>query len=94
MGKRVPLGCVAKDRITGFEGLVIGKHQYLTGCNKVTIQPMKLDKDGKPIESQWFDESTCEVTRSDHDEALLDLVDGRFDAVPSGGPDRMPREKL
>lgn len=55
------LGVTAKDTITGFEGVVLGRCEYVTGCNQVLIQP-KLDSEQKFVESRWFDEDRIEVT--------------------------------
>jgi len=45
-----------KDTITGFVGMVIGVTEWDNGCVRYIVQSRKLDKDGKPIESQTFDE--------------------------------------
>jgi hypothetical protein len=37
------LGKKAKDKITGFEGIITPKHLYLTGCTQYGIQPI-IDK--------------------------------------------------
>ena len=52
---KIELGDVARDSITGFKGVVIGRTLWLHGCERMTIQPQEL-KDGKPIECQSFDE--------------------------------------
>ncbi len=51
----VKLGKDARDRFTGFKGLVTGEVHYLTGCTQFLIQPRKLDDKGKPAGSEWFD---------------------------------------
>lgn len=51
----IKLGDFARDEITGFEGVVIARAEYLNGCISYHIQPEEL-KDGSPIEAQWFDE--------------------------------------
>ena len=51
----IKLGVKAKDKISGFEGIVIGKAQYLTGCDQVCLKP-SVDKDGKMQDAHWFDE--------------------------------------
>ena len=55
------LGKKAKDKITGFEGIVTSKHIYLTGCNQYGIQPA-IDKDGKVPQKEFFDEGRLEIT--------------------------------
>ena len=82
MAKNVQLGSVVRDRITGFTGIVFGRHEYLTGCNKITIQPRSLDKDGAPRKTEWFDEQTIEVLEPPKS-GLVDqgdaVVEGPFD---------------
>ncbi len=48
------MGCEAKDRITGFRGIVTGMAQYITGCDQALLKP-KVDKEGKYVEGHWFD---------------------------------------
>lgn len=48
------LGKKAKDKITGFEGIITGRIQYLYGCDQYCIAPPVRDGEIKP--SEWFDE--------------------------------------
>lgn len=50
------VGDRVKDQVTGFEGIVVAKTEWLHGCVRLTVQPEKLDKDGKPREPGTFDE--------------------------------------
>lgn len=54
------LGLEAKDKITGFKGIITSRVEFLTGCNRYCIQPQEL-KDGKRIESEYFDEAQIEI---------------------------------
>lgn len=58
---KIPLGKKAKDKITGFTGIIIGRIQYLTGCNQYGLCP-SVGKDGKTGDTQWFDEGRIIVT--------------------------------
>jgi hypothetical protein len=58
---KIELGTTAKDVITGFTGIVIGRVEYLTGCNQVLLSP-KVAKDGSIRSSEWFDEQRCTVS--------------------------------
>jgi hypothetical protein len=87
MAKNVQLGSIVRDRITGFQGIAFGRHEYLTGCNKITIQPQGVDKDGAPRKSEWFDEQTLDVLEPMR-EGLID----EGDVV--GGPMDEPRRTL
>jgi len=51
----VKLGDRAKDRVTGFTGIVTAVTVYLNGCVRVQVTPEKLDKDGRPIATESFD---------------------------------------
>ena len=53
------LGKKARDKITGFEGILIGHAHYLTGCDQYGLAPPA--KDGEVKSSQWFDESRIEI---------------------------------
>lgn len=52
----IKLGSTVKDKITGYKGIAIGRTEWLNGCVRIGIQLQKVDKDGKPVEAQWFDE--------------------------------------
>lgn len=60
MSEQINLGDIVRDRITGFSGVAIGKHKWLTGCDTITVKPREL-KDGKPIDSLSFDVMQLEV---------------------------------
>lgn len=55
----IKLGKKARDKITGFEGIVTGRAQYLTGCDQYSLAPPA--KDGSINRSEWFDEGRLEV---------------------------------
>lgn len=54
------LGKTAKDKITGFTGIVTGKADYLTGCSQFLLVP-KVAENGSYIDGQWFDEGRLQV---------------------------------
>ena len=56
------LGDVVRDRITGFEGVVVANTFWLNGCVRCTVQPQQL-KDGKTIESECFDEQQLDLAK-------------------------------
>ena len=55
----VKLGQKARDIITGFEGIVIGRAEYLYGCAQYGLMPPVVD--GRLTGSEWFDEGRIEV---------------------------------
>lgn len=56
----IKLGQQAKDKITGFTGIIIGKVEYLYGCTQYGLAP-KIDKEGKINKTEWFDEGRIEI---------------------------------
>ena len=54
------LGKKARDKVTGFEGIIIGMTVYLFGCNVYGLAPKA--KDGKVGDTLWFDEGRIEIT--------------------------------
>ena len=58
--QQTKLGVTVKDKITGLEGVVTGRVEYITGCNQVLMQP-KLKADGDFVESRWMDEDRIDV---------------------------------
>lgn len=57
---RFSIGDKVKDKITGFEGIVVVRSQWLNNCNTYGVQPTTL-KDGAPQERQSFDEPQLEL---------------------------------
>lgn len=54
------LGMKAKDKITGFKGIIVSKINYLFGCSQYGIAP-EAD-DGKVKDTHYFDEGRVEIT--------------------------------
>jgi hypothetical protein len=44
--KKIELGKLCQDIITGFKGIAICKNEWLNGCVRWTLQPVGLNKDG------------------------------------------------
>jgi len=55
----INLGQRGRDKVTGFEGILTGRAEYLYGCMQYCLVPPA--KDGKCGDSQWFDEGRIEV---------------------------------
>ena len=56
------IGKKAKDKITGFEGTVIGRSEYITGCDQFLVTP-KVKADGEKKNGCWFDEQRLEIIK-------------------------------
>jgi len=65
MEKEIIPGSKVRDKITGFEGVVVAVGTWMEGCARVLVHPQTL-KDGKPEEGQWFD-----LTRTEFIEKTL-----------------------
>jgi hypothetical protein len=52
-----PLNAVAKDSVSGFQGVIIARNAHLYGCAQYGIAPQELTADGKPRDTEYFDES-------------------------------------
>lgn len=56
------LGKQGKDKITGFEGIIVSKIEYLFGCAQYGIAPPVYDNDKqKRGETEYFDEGRIEI---------------------------------
>jgi len=76
------LGRQAREKITGLEGIITGRCEYLYGCNQLCLVPPS--KDNKPSDGYWFDESRIEITGAGIDP---DSVRGEDPGGPSMGPE-------
>lgn len=76
------LGWEVKDVITGFKGIIVGRAQYITGCNQYCIQPIDKKKTAEKKDSIWFDENRLETVK----EQDLKLVQHSGDEEVKGGP--------
>jgi hypothetical protein len=62
--ERIKLGQKAKDKITGFEGIITGHSDYLTGCDQYLIQPIcGSDNIIEYPRGTWFDEGRIEIIK-------------------------------
>lgn len=49
------LGATVRDKVTDFEGVVVGRGDHISGCDTYGLQSRVL-KDGVPQDMKWFDE--------------------------------------
>lgn len=81
-GYKFELGQVVRDKVTKFEGAIVGRSEHISGCDTFGVQPDTL-KDGAPQDVRWFDEPRLEATGR-----ALPIVDER--AVRTGA-DSVPQ---
>ena len=77
----IELGVMVKDCVTGFRGVVMGRVEYLSGCNQYLILP-KVGSDSKYTLGQWLDEQRLIIDIS-VDKIVLSVKD-------PGGPQENP----
>ena len=59
------LGTQVKDTLTGFEGIILARAEYLTGCHHYGVQPRQLDKEGKRPDWEWIDATYLEAVEDE-----------------------------
>ncbi len=64
------LGLRARDRVTGFTGVITGVVVYLTGCNQALVVP-PVDDNMKMRDAQWFDVQRLAVL-TDRERVVID----------------------
>lgn len=60
MSFKYELGSKAKCKITGYEGMIIARTEWLYGCRRYVLQSQAL-KDGKPVDSHCIDEDALDL---------------------------------
>lgn len=83
----INLGDKVKDRVTGYEGIVICKTEYLNGCDQCGVKCSIL-KDGMPQDAVYVDAAQLEVI-----EAKAVSSYKKEDNSPSGSQE-IPRSSL
>ncbi len=56
----IELGQKVKDLVTGFEGIVTAKAEYLNGCVQYCVMPTQTEK-GKRPDGEYVDEGQLKV---------------------------------
>ena len=56
----IPLGSMARDTVTGFEGMVVCISMWLNGCDRLVVQPRTLHE-GKLLPTEVFDAQQMEL---------------------------------
>ena len=57
------LGKPAKDKVTGFSGIITSISFDLYGCIQAVITP-PTDKEGMPKDGHWFDVTRVDITKN------------------------------
>lgn len=88
-GMDIRLGYKVRDRITGYEGIAISRHDYVYGCVRFTIQSDRLGSDGKVVDTITVDEPQLEVVNA----GITSTFTKREDAAPRNHGDRPHPER-
>ncbi len=59
----IELGAKVRDKITGYTGIAVSRHTYLSGCDRISVQA-PVDSDGNLPDSQAFDEPMLEFVEA------------------------------
>lgn len=57
----IELGQQGKDKITGYEGIITARIQYITGCDQYGLT-QKAIPGTTPLPTEYFDEGRIEIT--------------------------------
>ena len=83
LGKKIRCGDTVKDTLSGLEGVVVARTEWLHGCVRLAVSPPG-SKDGKPYEPFWVDEPQAEVVK------IPRKVAKRAPSSPRAGPRDAP----
>ena len=53
-------GKQARDKITGFTGILVARNTFIFGCDQWGIAP-KISSEGKRLETEYFDDGRIEI---------------------------------
>lgn len=57
----IKLGMKARDIVTGLEGIITARTEFLNGCVRYIIQPPMNKKDNSVPNESWFDQQQIEI---------------------------------
>lgn len=78
--KKIVLGAIYRDKVTGFEGTAVAETRYITGCNRVMLEP-KAKEDGSLAGEGWFD-----LNRLERNESAMTVLVLETEPADAGGP--------
>ena len=90
MSDLAQLGDRVRDPISGFTGIATSITTWLHGCIRLGVVPEKLDKEGKPKDDRYFDQTQLVVLkRGVHKPVALTTAEVPLETRRSrGGPSR------
>lgn len=70
----IKCGSLVKDIVTGYKGVVIGRADFMYGCNRLGVLSETL-VNGVPQQAYWFDEQRMEVV---NENKAVPIQKGKF----------------
>lgn len=83
MGKKIKLGALVLDRVTGMKGIVTSRLEYLNGCIQYGVKP-KMESDGKYPDTQYIDVAQLEVIKKEKVKLKKKPTGGDMDPPKNG----------
>lgn len=80
---KYPMNAIAKDTISGFQGVIIARNAHLFGCAQYGLAPQELSADGTPRTTEYFDEARIEIVDETNAVYSEDIYNEIF-AIPLG----------
>lgn len=80
----IELGWKVKDSITGMTGIATARAVFLFGCSRILVEPDKVGKDGKLLDTVWFDEQRIIVVKKQT------ITVSAHNQATTGGPQKDP----
>lgn len=69
------LGDKVKDTVTGYVGIIVSVSFWLNGCVQCGVKA-PIDKDGKVLEAEWFDDQQLELVKAERKRATPEETGG------------------
>jgi len=73
MGREIKLGYEVRDIMTGFQGIAVGRTDWLYSCSRIAVRTPELVR-GKPVDDQWFDVQQLDIVKESDPPMSVDSV--------------------
>lgn len=79
---RVKLGDEVRDKISGFEGVIVARTEYLWGCVQYAVASRRLKDSGEVLDWLWLDVDRVEIVQREEATRVVRLTGGPQPAPP------------
>lgn len=90
---RIELGSKVKDRVSGLEGIVVCRAEYLYGCVRYDVQ-VPIGADGKVPEPYFIDEKQLEVLEQPSQYIINEEMKEQIKKKPTHGSRPNPSNRI